>query len=87
MLTISVGIPFCRLEEHETIIVALFLPIFSHRECRGLWNLIGSELAVGSPISLEIEHNREWEGIRTSLLGGDIQKVSEETSRSSGDIL
>ena len=87
MFTVTVSMSFWGLEEHEPIIVALFLPIFSHRECRGLWNLIGSELAVGTPISLEIDHNREWEGIRTSLLGGDIQKVVEEPSRRSGDIL
>ena len=44
LFTIPVGMYFWRLEEHKPLIVALFLPIVTHRECRGPWNVRGSEL-------------------------------------------
>ena len=44
-------------------------------------------MAVGTFIALDREYKREWEGIRTPLLGWDLQKMREETIRRSGYIL
>ena len=44
LFTITVDMPFWGLKEHEPLIVALFIPIVSHRECLGPWNFRRSEL-------------------------------------------
>ena len=53
LFTIPVGTTFWGLEEHEPLIIALFLTIVSRRERRGLWNIRGSELAAGTVRELE----------------------------------
>ena len=37
--------------------------------------------------ALDREYKKEWEGLRHPLLGGDSQKMSEESIRRSVDIL
>ena len=85
--TILFGIPFWVLDDHEPIIVALFLPIVSRRERRGQWNIRGRKLDTGTVRELDIEFNRKWEGLRPPLLVGELQKMSEESSKTSGGIL
>ena len=59
LFTIPVGIPFWGLEEHETLIIYLFLPIISHREWRGTCNVRGSKLATGTARELNIDYMGE----------------------------
>ena len=56
-------------------LLLLFLLIVSRREWKGSWSVIGSELAAGTFRALYIGYNREWEGIRPPILGGELQKI------------
>ena len=42
-------------------------------------------MAVGTVRALEREHKGEWKGLGPPLLVGDMQKISEESIRRSGD--
>ena len=57
LFTIPVCMTFWGLEEHKSIIVALFLPIVLRRECRDPCNIRGSELVAVTVRSLEGEYN------------------------------
>ena len=58
LFTIPVGMPFWGLEDHKPIIVALFLPIVSRKECRDLLNVREINLAAGTVRALDREYNR-----------------------------
>ena len=73
--------------EHEPLIIALFLPIVPRREWRGPWNVKGSKLASGTVRSLEREHRKDWEGLRPTTVGSNLQEVYEKTIRGCKDIV
>ena len=43
LFTVTVGMPFWVLGEHEPLIIAFFLPIVLHRNWKGPWNIRGSD--------------------------------------------
>ena len=53
MFTITDGIPFWGLVDHETLIVDLALPIATHSGWKGPCNVIGSDLEAAMVISLD----------------------------------
>ena len=53
MFTVTDGIPFWGLVYHETMIVALALPIATHSGWKGPCNFIGSDLEAAMVISLD----------------------------------
>ena len=75
LFAIVVGMTFGVLEEHEPLIISLFIPIVSRSSWIGPWNIIGSELDSGTFKALDIYYKRVWEGLGHPLLGGGMQKV------------
>ena len=50
LLTVPVGMQLLGLSQHETLIIALSLPIFSRSNCRVTWMIKGIEWAAGTVI-------------------------------------
>ena len=48
LFTITIGMHFWVLEEHEPLIIDMFLPILTRRELRGPWNVRVRELITGA---------------------------------------
>ena len=77
LFTVTVGMPFWVLGEHEHMIVALFLPIKKLMYWREPWTVRVSELKEVKVISLEREYKSEWERLIPLLMGGELRQVSE----------
>ena len=45
LFTVTVGITFWLLLEHEPLVIALFLPVVYRRNCRRPWKIKGSDCA------------------------------------------
>ena len=87
LFTVPVGNYFWTLEENETLIIALFLPIISCRNWRGPWMIKGSEWAPGKAGSVHTSFKRGWDSQSPFLTKGKIRAVLEGASQRSGDIL
>ena len=48
LFNVPIGMPFMGLGEHEPLIIALFLPVVTHSNCRVTWIIQGSEWVAGT---------------------------------------
>ena len=87
LFTVTVGIPFWGLGEHEPIIISLFLPVFFHRNWRGTWTVKNSYWEYLTTRAADLECKREWEKPGTVHIEGKLRQVSEEASEKSGDMI
>ena len=58
LFTVTVGIPFWGLGEHEPLIIYLFLSFVSRRKWKGLWTIQGSDWVRGTVGNFELECKR-----------------------------
>ena len=52
LFTVTIRMPFWVLEEHEPLIIDLFLPVVNRRNCRGRCTIKGSYWAYGTSRAL-----------------------------------
>ena len=89
MFEVPVGTPMWPTGNHEPLIIAVLLPIITHRDWRGPWIFQGSDLCRNTMAELG------W-GFRTATgrrsergtdMGGELWKVWEDVDLGSRDIL
>ena len=61
LFTVTVGIPFWGLGEHEPLIIALFLPVVSCSNWRGTWTIKWIDCTYGVARAVDLEFKQEWE--------------------------
>ena len=61
LFTVTVGIPFWGLGEHESLIIALFLPVVHCINLRGYWKIKGIDWKYGTSRAVDLECKLEWE--------------------------
>ena len=55
LFTVTVGIPFWGLGEHEPLIIALFLPVVSFSNWRGAWTIKEIDWTYGTTRVVDLE--------------------------------
>ena len=58
LFTVTVGMSFWGLGEYETLIITLFLPVFSCNNCRGHWKNKGSDWTYGIAIHFDLDRKQ-----------------------------
>ena len=71
LFTVPVGIPYWDLGEHESMIIALFLPIIYCRKWRGTSKIKRGEMSSGTARALNIELTRLGQ-TGTRLIGWEV---------------
>ena len=61
LFTVTVGMTCWGLREHETLIIALFIPIVSHRNWKGTRTIHGSDSGRGAVRYFKLEYKMKWE--------------------------
>ena len=59
IFNVTVRMLFWELGDHETLIIALFLPIVLRRSWKGTWTIHGSDWLCGSFREIELDCKQE----------------------------
>ena len=87
LFTVTVGIIFWGLGEHEALIIPFFIPVVYYSNWRIPWTIKGSDWTSGTDRYVDLDCKREWEQPGTVQMEGKLHQVSEEASENCWNIL
>ena len=87
MFTVTVGMPFWGLVEHEPLIIALFLPVVSCSNWMIPYTIKGNDWTSETSRVFGLESKREWDQPGPVQIEGKLRQVSEEASENIWNIL